>query len=108
MKAYLGIAAAVLLLGGCEQLRTAQGGLSVYQTVSNPAVPLQDKACTVLDWGVPVAMQRATTLTIRQQQYADTAARAAAAYCRGKDLTWQARAVAAAEELSLVLWDVLK
>lgn len=79
------------LLTGCEQFQKAGAAVQVYQTVRDPAVPLQDKACTVLAWGLPIAQDRAAkaTLTITQQSLANAAAQAASAYCTGKDLTWQ-------------------
>lgn len=111
MKAYLVIAIlAIAVLSGCEQLQRAAGGLAVYQAISSPAVPLQDKACAVIAWGVPIAQERAAkgTLTARQITLADGAARAAQAYCAGHNLAWRDRASAAADELALVLWDLVK
>jgi hypothetical protein len=81
---------------------------AVYNTVADPNVPVQDKACAVLSWGLPIAQERITTLTVKQQSYANAAATAAVGYCTGKDLTWQVRAVQAADALSKVLWDVIK
>lgn len=108
MKKVAFAALGLLVLSGCADLQAVVSGAAVGRTVMDPAVPVQDKACTVLAWGVPIAMQRATTMTVRQRQLADGAARAASAYCAGRDLSWQQRAVAAADELSLVLWDIVK
>jgi hypothetical protein len=108
------IAAAAVLsitaLTGCEQVQRATAGAAVYQTVTNPAVPLQDKACAVLDWGVPIGQERAARadFTVNQRAWLQAAIDTGNAYCRGKDLRWQDRAVQAADTLSKVLWDIVK
>lgn len=90
--------------------KTMLGAPAVYQTVIDPKVSVETKACTVLDWGLPIAQQRiaGNTLTANQKMLADAAARAAVGYCANRDASWQQRAVAAADELSKVLWDIYK
>ena len=80
----------------------------VYQTVLDPNVSVQDKACAVLAWGLPIAQQRVDKLTGTQLALANAASQAAVAYCAGKDLSWQQRAFAAADSLSKVLWDIIR
>lgn len=96
------MAAAVVVIAA-----TACSAVQTYQTVTDPGVPVQDKACKVLAWGMPIIQQR-VNLTGTQLALANGAAQAAAAYCAGKDLSWQTRAIAAADTLSKVLWDVIK
>lgn len=110
MKRLFVIAAAGALLVGCQQLQEAGGALATYRAVTDPAVPLQDKACTVLAWGVPIGMDRAAKadLSVKQRYYVQAAADIGRSYCEGKDLRWQDRAVQAADTLSKVLWDVVK
>lgn len=109
MNRLLAIATVAVVAAACSpQQQAALQAPAVYQTVVNPAVPLQDKACTVLAWGMPIAQQRVDKLTGTQLALANGAAQAAAAYCAGKDLSWQSRAVAAADSLSKVLWDIIK
>lgn len=103
---------AVVVIAGLAACTPQQQAMvqapAVYSTVMDPKVPLQDKACTVLDWGIPIAQERVNKLTGNQLALANGAAQAAAAYCAGKDLTWQARAVQAADVLSKVLWDIYR
>lgn len=104
-----GIAVVAIAASACSpQQQTALQAPAVYQTVVDPSVSVQDKACTVLAWGMPIAQQRVDKLTGTQLAIANGASQAAAAYCAGKDLSWQTRAVTAADTLSKVLWDVIK
>lgn len=102
--------AAVVLLGCNPTQQAALQAPAVYQTVVDPNVPLTDKACTVLGWGIPLAQERAaeSTLSIKQQSLVNGAIHAASAYCGGRNLAWQERAVAAADVLSKVLWDIIR
>ncbi len=108
-RIYLGLVLCGLALAGCTPNQQALiGAPAIARTVMDPAVPVQDKACSVLEWGIPIAQQRAATLTIAQQSLANTAMQAASAYCAGKNLAWQERAIAAADVLSKILWDKIR
>lgn len=103
------IAAAAVVVAACSpQQQAALQAPAVYQTVIDPKVSVTDKACTVLRWGMPIAQQRVDKLTGTQLAIANGASQAAAAYCAAGDVRWQDRAVAAADTLSKVLWDVIK
>ena len=99
----------IAALAGCtHEQQAAFQAPAVYATVTNPNVSVSDKACAVLDWGLPIAQGRVDKLTGTQLALANGASQAAAAYCAGKDLSWQQRAVQAADSLSKVLWDVVR
>lgn len=99
----------VLAAAACSpQQQAALQAPAVWATVTTPGISVEAKACTVLDWAIPVAQERAATLTATQRLVADGAIRASSAYCGSKEATWQGRAVAAADELSKVLWDVIR
>lgn len=108
MKPIL-IAAAAALLAACSpQQQAAFQAPAVWNTVTSPNLTTEAKACTVLNWGIPIAQERVATLTSNQRLIADGAIRAASAYCGSKELSWQGRAIVAADELSKVLWDIYR
>jgi hypothetical protein len=103
------LAGAAVLIAGCtSQQQAALQAPAVWNTVTSPGVSVEAKACTVLNWAIPIAQERAAALTPTQRLIADGAIRASSAYCGSKEPTWQGRAVAAADEISKVLWDVIK
>lgn len=79
----------------------------VVTAINNPALDYGDKACAVLQWGIPIASSRAATWTPRQQQALAVAQQVMAAGCSG-DATWKQRAVAAGVELSQALWGLIR
>lgn len=105
---YLPLAAAIALAGCTAQQQAVVQAPAVWSTVTSPGVSVEAKACTVLNWAIPIAQERVATLTPTQRLVADGAIRASSAYCGSKEATWQGRAVAAADEISKVLWDVIR
>lgn len=110
LPTIMGVAVlSIAALSSCTPQQQAVVSLpAVYQTVTDPNVSVETKACTVLDWGLPIARERVNKLTGNQLALANGAAAAAAGYCTNRDASWQARAVQAADVLSKVLWDIYK
>lgn len=98
---------AAVAVGGCEQLQQLGAAQAVYGTVTSPSVSVGDKACAVVEWGVPLALSRAGTFTPTQQRYIDFARQVAAEGCRIPGATNSQRVAAAADAVSKALWKLV-
>ena len=111
MKRNVGAVAFALGVGflasGCDQLRAVQGAQQTYQVVVDSNASVGAKACAVLNWGVPIALQRAGTFSARQQDYIDFGRAVVASSCATGDLTDSQRIAAAADAMSKALWKVV-
>lgn len=114
----LGLALAFLAVGSltaCHGLPAAVGaavgaaGATAGATAGTAAVvdTGSDTACSVLRWGVPIAVARLPAYGPQEQAIVADAEAVIAAGCRADDATWQQRAAAAAGALVKVLWGLV-